>query len=487
MTVLFSENYYKYEIEAVMKLFFPAENFTFIEEAASADINPDEDFIIVRRKKCKRYDYLYIYVKYQGNIRRRASKIDPDTDDYDYKCEQKLCRMLFLCLRELTGIYPAWGSLTGIRPVKLINRMLSEGMSREDITGRLKNDFFVSDEKLSLAWKTAEVQEKFLKDIDESRFSLYVSIPFCPTRCSYCSFVSHSMKSAVKLIPQYIEKVCEELRLTGEIAKNLGLTLDTIYFGGGTPTSLEAEQLRQLMRAVEDNFDLSSLREYNVEAGRADTITEEKLRVIKEMGADRICVNPQTLNNDVLRAIGRNHTAEDFISAFNLARKIGFNLINTDLIAGLPTDTTESFRRTIDGIISLSPENVTVHTLSLKRSAGLYREDTGVLKNPVSEMVSYGARQLAEHGYHPYYLYRQKNTVGNLENVGYSKPDTESLYNIYIMEEIQTILAVGAAASTKIVRGGRPERIFNYKFPYEYISRFEEIKKRKMSIYNYFT
>ena len=295
------------------------------------------------------------------------------------------------------------------------------------------------------------------------------------------------MDSAKKLMPEYISHLCRELEIVGEIVDRYGLTIDTVYYGGGTPTSISSDDLYRIMKKTSECFDLSSIREYNVEAGRADTITEEKLAVIKEMKASRISINPQTLNDAVLREIGRNHTASQVIDAFKTARKLGFDNINMDLIAGLPTETFESFRQTMKEVMELDPEGVTIHTLTLKRSAGLYADGKENIKNPASEMVDYGNKVLLEHGYAPYYLYRQKNTIDNLENTGYSKPGKESLYNIYIMDETQTILGTGCAASTKLVDANNSiTRIMNYKFPYEYINRFDELMNKKNQIHDFF-
>ena len=265
----------------------------------------------------------------------------------------------------------------------------------------------------------------------------------------------------------------------------MNLIVDTVYIGGGTPTSISAEQLKMIMKTISDYIDISNVREYNVEAGRADTITQEKLRVIKSSGADRISVNPQTMNNNVLRIIGRNHTAEDTVRAFLSAREEGFDNINMDLIAGLPSDTAESYHQTLDRIIDLNPESITVHTLTIKRSAKIYEDDIEkYLTAPASEMVNESIRILPENGYLPYYLYRQKNTVENLENIGFAKKGRESLYNIFIMDETQTILGAGCAASTKIVQpNGKITRIHNYKFPYEYINRFDDLMRKKQIIY----
>ena len=291
------------------------------------------------------------------------------------------------------------------------------------------------------------------------------------------------MDSAIKLIPDYIKMLCRELEIIGRIVKDTNTRIDTIYFGGGTPTSISAEHIETLMKKVQMCFNLDDVREYNFEAGRADTITREKLEIIKKYGATRISVNPQTLNNDVLKAIGRNHTGVDTVNAYKTAREVGFDNINMDLIAGLPTESAESFKNTLDRIISLDPESITVHTLTIKRSASLYSDGERYIENPAAEMVDYSVNQLLKHGYNPYYLYRQKNTVENLENVGYAKNGRESYYNIYIMDETQTILGAGCAASTKLVYpNGKIVRIHNYKFPYEYINRFEQLMEKKKEI-----
>lgn len=483
MTIIFSGNSCKYEVEAIVKLFFPATNFEFIFDA----VNADGDICVARRKQGKSFTYFYAFVRIGNKTKRFATKCENTIENYDNFSAQALCKLLFCCLKELTGIAPAWGTLTGIRPVKRMNLLIDEGKNKSEVFKILREKFLVTDEKLELAYHTSVTQRPLL-NIAPKSFSLYVSIPFCPTRCSYCSFVSHSIESAKKLMPDYIKKLAEEIKITAEIADKLGLTLDTIYFGGGTPTSLEAEQLDEIMQAVSDNFNVSSIREYTVEAGRADTITEEKLNVIKKNKATRISINPQTMNNSVLNAIGRKHTAEQTVEAYLLARKLGFDNINMDLIAGLPTDTVEGFKQTVDKVTKLNPENITVHTLSLKRSSTLFQECDDIKNNSVGEMVSYASNCLIEHTYNPYYLYRQKNTLGNLENVGFSKQGYESLYNIFIMEEMQTILAVGAAASTKLVnqRLGDIKRIFNYKFPYEYIDRFELLIEKKKEIFNFY-
>ncbi|MEG1779122.1 MAG: coproporphyrinogen dehydrogenase HemZ, partial [Oscillospiraceae bacterium] len=323
-------------------------------------------------------------------------------------------------------------------------------------------------------------------------FSLYVSIPFCPSRCSYCSFVSEAIATpkAKALLSPYVDKLCEEIKAAAKISRELGLRLETVYFGGGTPTTLSATQLKQLCDTIAVSFDMSTVREYTVEAGRPDTIDEDKLMVLKYAGVTRISINPQSLSDDVLKLIGRNHTAQDIADCFKLARRLGFNNINMDLIAGLEGDTLESFEKTVEYLLKLSPENITVHTLSVKRAAKIVKNKEQLLtQDSVAEqMVSYAGKRLSESGYKPYYLYRQKNTLSNLENTGYSKPGFEGLYNVFIMDEIQTVLAVGAGAVTKLCsqEQSKVQRIYNFKFPFEYLRNFDEILIRQQGIKDFY-
>ena len=487
MTLIFSGNDYKYELEGVMKLFITATLFKHIYTDGCEAV--EGDYAFIRRRKGKCNTLLYVYVRYKNQFTRKSAVIKNDVERYDNECELVLSQLLFKAMSKLTGIEAKWGIITGIRPVKRVHYMLEKGYGPKEIHDTMSERFLCSNEKIALAYQTAKVQESILKDMDRRSFSLYISIPFCPTRCAYCSFVSQSIEKCMDIIPEYVDNLCEEIKYTAEIAQKTGLKLDTVYFGGGTPTTLEAYQLDRVMKTIADSFDMSNVREYTVEAGRADTITEEKLRVIKENGCTRISINPQTLNDDVLKAIGRNHTTQQFFDSFELGRKIGFESINTDIIAGLPTDTIDSFKHTIDKVIGLEPENITVHTLSIKRAARLNQsEDEQILKNPASKMVEYATDKLYRAGYIPYYLYRQKNMLDNLENIGWSKAGHESLYNIYIMEEVQTILAMGAGGSTKLVdlTNKRLERVFNYKFPLEYNKHFDLMLERKNEIEGFY-
>ncbi|MBO4493565.1 MAG: coproporphyrinogen dehydrogenase HemZ [Ruminococcus sp.] len=474
MPIILIGNSFKYEIEATMKLFFSTAHYTF---GSSRDDITGDEYVIAEVSGDERTITAEVKLGGEEPVTRSATTDEPSENEHE------LCRLIFHILCEKTGIRPPWGLMTGIRPVKKVIELMEHGLSREEVFKRLSDRYEVTEKKLRLAYDTAINQLPIVEKIDSSAVSLYVSIPFCPTRCSYCSFVSHSMDSAMKLMPEYVSALCRELEILGNIVKDTDTKVDTIYFGGGTPTSLSAQDLKTIMEAVDKNFDIASIREYSVEAGRPDTITEEKLRVIKELGADRISVNPQTLNDEVLKVIGRRHSGEDFIRAFELARKIGFGNINTDLIAGLPTESADSFRKTLDRIIELDPESITVHTLTIKRSATLFAGGNENCSNPAAKMVDYSIPVLMSHGYLPYYMYRQKNTVDNLENVGYAKKGFESYYNIFIMDETQTILGAGCAASTKLLyENNRIERIHNYKFPYEYIRSFDKLMEKKKEV-----
>ncbi len=402
--------------------------------------------------------------------------------------EHKFAALLYGLLSQLTGLTPQWGVLTGIRPVRLFLTQMENGLDEPALRRHFIGERQVSEERFQLALDTARIERPLLSRLSERDFSLYVSIPFCPTRCAYCSFVSHSIGRAAKLIPAYLDRLCEELADLARIVSELGLRLRTVYFGGGTPTSLTAEQLARLMDTISDLFDLSGLWEYTVEAGRPDTVTAEKLRTIRSHGAHRISINPQTLEEGVLREIGRRHTSAQLLEAYQMARSEGFDSINMDLIAGLPTDTREGFSRTLDGVLRLAPENITVHTLTVKRAADLTFPQARAELDLVCGMVDEARQRITSAGLNPYYLYRQAGSLSSLENVGYAKPGTEGLYNIYIMDDSHTVLAVGAGGSTKLCRrsDGRIERVFNYKYPYEYIERFDTVRARKEKIRQFY-
>ncbi len=473
MPVILIGNSFKYEVESTLKMFFPTEKFQFSDDIQNAT---GDCFVVAGVEDNRIYADIKINVEVM-----KSEKIFP-TDDKKYT-EHELCRLIYHILCQKNGITQPWGLMTGIRPVKKVTELIAQGKSFQEIEKILTEKYELSPEKLKLAYTTAINQLPIIEKINRKAISLYISIPFCPSRCSYCSFVSHSIESAGKLIPDYVKCLCRELEIISHIINETKTEIDTIYFGGGTPTAIPAEDIRTIMECVQKNFDLDKIREYSFEAGRPDTITAEKLHIIKELGADRISINPQTLNNDVLKVIGRRHSGEEALRAFELARKEGFRNINTDLIAGLPTETAESFRNTLDKIIDISPESITVHTLTLKRSSNLFANGSENISNPATEMVDYSIEKLMNNDYQPYYMYRQKNTIDNLENIGYAKKGFESYYNIYIMDETQTIIGAGSGASTKLVYpDNRINRIHNYKFPYEYIGNFDQLMTKKKEI-----
>ncbi len=474
---------YKYDVEKVARLFLPFEKFVFTDEIAS----DEQDSFYTAIELSNGVKQAVVKIRFSGHFASLSSTIEKDTPQQE---KLVLAQILIKCLNKITGYNSPWGVLTGIRPAKLL-RKFSDDFGEEAAKKIFIEDFYASKSKTDLCFECAMSEDKIISLSKPNDVSLYISIPFCPTRCSYCSFVSHSVKDAKKLIPGYIELLCKEIEETGKIVKELNLNVKTIYVGGGTPTTLSAEQLIHILGKVKESFDLKNVLEYTVEAGRPDTVTEKKLLALKSFDVTRISINPQTMQEDVLKSIGRNHTAQMTLDAFILARNLGFNNINMDLIAGLDNDTLEGFADTLQKVIDLGPESITVHSLSMKRASSLtakkFEYDFSYGKM-ASEMVDLAYSKLKFNDYNPYYMYRQSKTVGNLENVGYAKQGFESLYNVYIMDETHTILACGASAVTKLkdCKTGDIERIFNYKYPYEYINNFDEILERKKKIYSFY-
>lgn len=487
MNLVIKGHKFLYETENLLRVFFPVEKIESTTERTE-----DEKYIITSLVVTANGADIEISVnlgKGEKTEKLSVSLSDKDeNEEADTFFERSLEVFLYGILIRETGYTPPWGILTGVRPAKLMSNLLST-MSSEKAKAYFKNTLCVSEEKTNLAYTVSQNEEPIINKSAADSFSLYVSIPFCPTRCSYCSFVSHSNESAKKLMPQYTELLVKEIEETARITKSLGLTLETVYIGGGTPTALDEENLKKVTDALSFNFPVEKVREYTIEAGRPDSITREKLRIIKNAGATRISINPQTFNDSVLNEIGRKHTSKQTEDAMLLAREEGFENINMDLIAGLPTDTPESFRNSLQKVLSFDAENITVHTLALKRSSTLVTEDKrkGSADN-ATEMLSYTYKTLTEKGYEPYYMYRQQKCLGNLENVGWAKKGYECEYNVYMMEETHTVLAVGAGAVIKLKNPQTKEieRIFNYKYPYEYISGFSEIISRKKRITEFY-
>lgn len=473
---------FNYETEKVIRIFLPFEKISIAHESISGEADAVCEII------CDGAD---IFARASVNLSGKTACETERLSESDGKTQElAVARCLYKCLSRITGYKSDWGILTGIRPAKLFSS-LSRAGGRQFAYERFKNAYLAQDSKISLCADTAESEERIVSLSKPQSFSLYISVPFCPSRCSYCSFVSHSVENAKGIIPEYLKLLEREIEVTGRIAGELGLRLETVYIGGGTPTAITAEQLKRLLFCVRENFDFSFAREFTVEAGRPDTVDSDKLDAVKSAGVTRISINPQSMNDSVLKSIGRRHTAEQMREAFYLARQSGFTNINTDLIAGLAGDTPESFRNTVNEILMLSPESVTVHALSVKRAANITRRgdlpdlSAGYI---AAEMVDYARETLQENGFLPYYMYRQSKTVGNLENVGYAKSGYEGLYNVYIMDETHTVLACGASAVSKLKEpeGNNIERIFNFKYPYEYINRFSEIISRKEGVKVYY-
>ena len=477
MNLYVKNHNFHFELENLTRLFFPNEKITVIRDFSE----PQPPYIYTEVS-----DKITISVNI-GSFNKSETAVKKLADDDN---ELVSAQLLYKLLCDFTGLTQPWGILTGVRPVKLLRR-LAEESNEEQAVKKFEKDFFVSNEKIALSRETEHNERKILELSKPESFSLYVGIPFCPSRCSYCSFVMASIERAEKLIEPYTKLLCEEIKRTAEIANKLGLRLEAVDFGGGSPTTLSAEQLDTVLRTVNKSFDMSTCREFTVEAGRPDTIDIAKLFALKENKVDRISINPQTVNDEVLKTIGRKHTAQQFFDAFELARKCGFDNINTDLIAGLPTDTPESFKNSLDSIVRLNAECITVHTLCMKRASRLTTEGVTLdlqQARDAREMLAYTQNILGQNEYIPYYMYRQSRMVGNLENVGWSKKGFESLYNVYVMDETHTILACGSGGVTKLKRNNPDylERIFNFKYPYEYIDRFDELIQRKSGIMQFY-
>ena len=467
---------------------FPNSHAEFVSE------KPDSgDFIISLLLKLSNKFVSETEMHIGGKVNRARGEA-PIWDGISYEDEKRAaCRAIktsfYLASLAFLPKAPAWGALTGIRPSKVAAKFLDEGMTPQAAENAMTEDYFVSEERASLAVACAVRAREMTAKTARSDFSLYVGIPFCASRCKYCSFVSHSIEKARGLVAPYLEMLSYELACYGRAVREVGLNLSSIYIGGGTPTALSAHELQFVMKEIEKNFDVAGVSEYTVEGGRPDTLTYEKIKTIRDCGATRISVNPQTMNDDILRAMDRRHTADDVVRAIADVRSVGGLIINCDLIAGLPDDTYESFCNSVDRVLALSPENITVHTLAIKKGSTLSKEKYRLPDGDETErMVHYSMRAVTKKGYAPYYLYRQKYMSGNLENVGYSLAGFESDYNNYIMDELHTILSAGAGGVTKLIdsENARIERIFNPKYPYEYNNAKEKINLTEEKIHKFF-
>lgn len=399
---------------------------------------------------------------------------------YIYACTKSFVA----CAQQVRKVQLPWGVMSGIRPAKYVREFLDKGHTTEE-TKTLFSYCGVAPEKTELAMTVAENEKSVLAVRAKDAVSLYIGIPFCPTRCLYCSFVSTDIRVSGKYMEPFVDCLVREIYKTREVLDTLGLWVENIYIGGGTPTTLSAQQLTKIFDALGACFDKTRLKEFTLEAGRPDTITKEKLLAAKQGGVDRLSINPQTMHLKTLQKIGRAHTPAMIEESFQLAKETGFGCINMDLIAGLPDETPAMFQESLDKVAAMHPENITVHSMCKKRAAALRLTDVELTEAAwMNEMLAYTQKTMKALDYAPYYMYRQKNISGNLENVGYAKPGKFSFYNVNIMEEVQTIVALGGGGSTKLVMGDRIERIFNFKEPAEYIRRFDDILAKKDEIVN---
>ncbi len=476
--IQFSERNFEYDVYSLVRAFYPASNVQMYALGEEAPAGEFECLVALSYREagigCR------IYMDGEEQFCGEAA-----VDFYADRPATKNClkQLVYRGLSEVSGRTLPWGTLTGIRPTKIPMHLLEEGWKNSRIAEYMRSTYYSGNKKTALAIAIANRERSILKDIDyENGYSLYVGIPFCPSICLYCSFGSHPLAKWKDRMGEYLDALMKEISFVSREFRDK--KLNTIYIGGGTPTTLEPEQMRRLLRHITDSFDFQNLLEFTVEAGRPDSITEEKLMVLREFPVNRISINPQTMHQKTLDLIGRGHTAEQIKEAYALARKLSFDNINMDLIIGLPGEGKAEVEETLSEIEALHPDSITVHSLSLKRATRLhlfkdqYEEISFGNSQEIMEMAEKSAVKL---GMNPYYLYRQKNIAGNFENVGYAKVDKAGIYNILIMEEKQSILAVGAGASTKLVfdRGRRIERVENVKDVTHYISRIDEMIERK--------
>ncbi len=485
----------RYYVQTLAMIFFPGEKFGEDELTRT-----DTPSLFVRTVESETGIEAFAEASFDG----KTCKADYAAERVEGRTAERTLKLavggaVIHALGELMGYRPAWGMLIGVRPSKVASEMLNAGMSKTKVKRLLNTDYLVIPKKASLATDIAVTEKRIVGEPSVKDCSVYVSIPFCPSRCSYCSFVSYTSKRLLSLIPEYLEKLKTDIKGQFDLIKKLGLRVRTVYIGGGTPTILDERQLEELLYYISEQTDVDALDEYTLEAGRPDTITEEKFAIAKAYGVTRVSVNPQSLCDEVLCGIGRSHSADDFYRAYDIAKRSGIKTVNVDLIAGLPADNFKRFSSTVDRIIALDPENITVHTFCVKKSAEILRMNSRIYSvhgGDAGKCVDYSQIKIQQADYVPYYMYRQKNTVGNYENVGFAKAGHEGLYNIYMMEEIHSIFAAGAGAVSKLVdntgaygRSANIERLFHNKYPYEYLgedrnSMFEEAALRFYTEHN---
>lgn len=422
----------------------------------------------------------------QGKTVTRSRRLRANEETVRLR-RQALQQSFYLAALDFLPAPPPWGALAGVRPTKITTRHMLEGGTPASAEKLLEDVYYVTEERRTLAVSCSASTVRAAGLLEPSDLSVYVGIPFCPTRCTYCSFVSRTIGKKTELLEPYLEALEREIIYTGKLLRDSGKTLRTIYMGGGTPTTLSAPQMARLLDVIGDSFDLSRCLEFTIEGGRPDTLDEEKLRIIHDHGADRMSINPQTMEDPVLRACGRPHKASHVVRAYEQAVNAGFTAINMDLIAGLPMDSVDGFRRSLDQVAALNPANITVHTLALKKGADLFEHRENLpTAQAVTEMVSYANRLLPQLHFKPYYLYRQKYMSGSFENVGWSRDGLDCLYNIYMMEEVHPILSLGGGGMNKVnLPDGSLKRFHNPKFPEQYIEMIDSVLKQKDELFQY--
>jgi len=509
MNVVLNQKSFSYDVHSLVKAFFPQEDVVLFESLEDMDKDcheKDEKFLLVDvaindgtdkattsiNSTNEKEDNSSIkdteFILASGELRLKFGEIEA-REVYISKSRPEIKNILKLAIYDLLckslNTSLPWGTLTGIRPTKIPMKMINEGCSDDKIRNYLKEVYACSEEKISLATDIARREEKLLKGVDTKGFSLYVGIPFCPTTCLYCSFTSYPITIWKKKVREYLDTLKKELKYVAETFA--GQRLDSVYVGGGTPTTLEAEELSELLTYINEIFDMSKVRELTVEAGRPDSITIEKLKTLKKCGVTRISINPQTMNDETLKIIGRRHDVNQVIEAFNMAREAGFDNINMDIILGLPGERIDDVGNTLNEIKKLGPDSLTVHSMAIKRAAGMHKfleehEEIETVNTP--EMMEEAIAFSKDMGLDPYYLYRQKNMTGNLENIGFARPGKYGVYNILIMEEVQSIVACGAGTVTKrVYTDGRIERCDNVKDVGLYIEKIDEMIERKRQLF----
>ena len=471
MDIIISGHEFFYDITSISMLFFPGEKTNFV-------LKSKESCYIISKLVNDGTKQLSI-TKFKYNNKWYSAQKTADI----YEDSKDLVKLSFYkCCSKATGIESDWGILTGIRPLSVYTK-ISESKKDPDLI--LEKRYLLKKEKIGILKNIYNIQ-KDIAIYNKNDVSVYISIPFCPSKCSYCSFISISAVNKDKLKNEYIYLLIKEIQLKATLIKKYNLNVRSLYVGGGTPGVLDAGELHKLFKALSKSFDLNLIGEKCFEIGRPDTVSEEKLAIIKKYGFDRICINTQTTNTDVLQSVNRKHTSKEYFDAVTLAKQYCFNSINTDLIAGLPAESFDSFKNSVNEVISCGVDNITVHTLSIKRSSALSQSDEyyNPQNDTVDNMIDYAYHTLCKNGYVPYYIYRQKNCVSNGENIGFCKIEKPCLYNIYMMEDIHSVIACGAGASSKIIEGKTVNRVINVKYPMDYVSDFNKIKNNTNKVEN---